>query len=68
MAVEVKTAAKFEAGIPKALFSSRVVPNSTATRYAAAADGKRFLMSKAGDEESDFAPFQVVLNWKPGRQ
>jgi len=25
-------------------------------------------MSKAGDEESDFAPFQVVLNWKPGRQ
>ncbi len=69
MAVDVKTAAKFEMGIPRALFNVRVtLTATTGTRYAAAADGKRFLMITAGDEESDSSPFHVVLNWKPGRQ
>ena len=67
MAVEVKTGAKSEAGIPRALFKLRVLPSMIITRYTPAADGKRFLISTAGDEESDSAPFHVVLNWKPGR-
>jgi hypothetical protein len=68
MAVEVKTAAKFEASIPRALFNLHVIPSTIITRYATAADGKRFLISTAVDEESDSGPFHVVLNWKPGRQ
>ena len=40
----------------------RVVPTSNSTRYAASSDGKRFLISTAGDEESNTAPFHVVLN------
>jgi hypothetical protein len=66
MAVEVKTGAKSEAGIPKPLFKLRVLPSPIITRYTAAADGKRFLISTAIDQESDSA-FHVVLNWKPGR-
>jgi hypothetical protein len=52
MAVEVKTAPRFEAGVPKALFDSRILggggPAARALfRYDVAADGKRFLVAAA---------------------
>jgi Tol biopolymer transport system component/tRNA A-37 threonylcarbamoyl transferase component Bud32 len=69
MAVEIKTAPKFEAGIPKALFPSRVLAlQSIATgsfRYAPTPDGKRFLTITAEQEAVD-TPLTVILNWRPG--
>ena len=47
MAVDVKTAPKFEAGTPKALFDMRILRlrgNFFAYRYDVTADGKRFLV------------------------
>jgi Tol biopolymer transport system component len=69
IAVEIKPAPKFEAGIPKALFVSRVLPvqtlSSQSFRYAPTADGRRFLMITAEEDTVD-SPFTVILNWRPG--
>ncbi len=61
MAVEVKTAPKFEVGIPKALFAPRTVRGA-----GAAADGKRFLLivPAAQLEQGAPTPITVVLNWQ----
>jgi hypothetical protein len=69
MAVDVKTAPKFEAGAPKALFDPRMAiggPAYTYFRYDVTADGKRFLVnSVAGAPESSAStPITVVLNWQ----
>jgi hypothetical protein len=72
MAVEVKTSPKFEAGIPKALFTHRVTrgPFSLASpgfRYAVSRDGKRFLVNGlAQADDPDSAPIAVVVNWTAG--
>src|SRR5439155_24745239 len=64
---EVRNPSSDPANSPKLTISAtraivRVVPTSNSTRYAASSDGKRFLISTAGDEESNTAPFHVVLN------
>ena len=59
MAVEVKTSATFEVGVPRALFPTR--PTGV-LRYDATSDGQRFLISTP-TEEATSAPATVVLNW-----
>ena len=68
MAVDVKTAPKFEAGTPKALFDMRILRlrgNFFAYRYDVTADGKRFLVDSVSTapESSAAAPITVVVNW-----
>jgi Tol biopolymer transport system component len=70
MAVDVKTAPRFEAGIPHALFDSRIwIPTSAiAFRYDVTPDGQRFLVNTARQGEAAAAPdaITVVLNWTAG--
>jgi serine/threonine protein kinase len=67
MAVEVKLSPRFEAGVPKALFPTRILagPNDRHLfRYAVAPDGKRFLINTPTQAaESNASPITVVLNW-----
>ncbi len=70
MAVDVKTAPKFEAGIPHALFDSRIL-NPAAQyvfRYDVTPDGQRFLVNTTRQSEAAAAPeaITVVLNWTAG--
>ena len=70
MAVEVKMTPQFEHSVPKPLFRTRVFGGSVVAggaylRYAATADGKRFLIDSAV-EETVQAPITVVLNWTAG--
>jgi Tol biopolymer transport system component len=71
MAVEVKMTPQFEHSVPKPLFQTRIfgVYGSMAGggyfRYAAAADGSRFLIDSVA-EETVQAPITVVLNWTAG--
>ena len=70
MAVDVKTAPRFEAGIPHALFDSRMWnPVSPAVfRYDVTPDGQRFLVNTTKQGEAAAAPeaITVVLNWAAG--
>ena len=70
MAVDVKTAPRFEAGIPHALFDSRMwSPNAVAVfRYDVTPDGQRFLVNTPRQGEAAAAPeaITVVLNWTAG--
>ena len=71
MAVDVKTAPRFEAGIPHALFDSRMwtANNSLAAfRYDVTPDGQRFLVNTMLQGEAAAAPeaITVVLNWMVG--
>jgi serine/threonine protein kinase len=67
MAVEVKTARGLEAAIPKPLFQTRIQGStlSPGSRYAASANGQRFLISSAPEELAS-APITLVLNWTAG--
>jgi Tol biopolymer transport system component len=67
MAVDVKADAGFEAGIPHALFDSRIQTlDNLMFRYDVASDGQRFLINAM--TESNAAPevLTVVLNWMTG--
>ena len=70
MAVDVKTAHRFEAGIPHALFDSRMwVPTANFVfRYDVTPDGQRFLVNTAKQGDAAAAPeaITVVLNWMAG--
>ena len=63
MAVDVKTNAGFEAGVPHELFALHFdnVPELYYV-YAPSADGKRFLVANVA-EETTFSPIQIVSNW-----
>ncbi len=65
MAVEVKTGAGFEAGVPKALFLGRFQPGVARNRYVPSADGQRFLVVAPLGRDA-MAPTTVVLNWFAG--
>jgi len=68
MAVEVKTAGdRFEAGAPRALFSTRaaVIAAGFYTVYTVTGDGQRFLIITEGDEVVS-QPATVVMNWTAG--
>jgi eukaryotic-like serine/threonine-protein kinase len=62
MAVEVKAADSFQAGVPKPLFAARVAPGIARNRYVAAPDDQRFLVVAPIKRES-MTPTTVVLNW-----
>ncbi len=64
MAVDIKPAASFEAGIPKELFPVRVQFQGVRNTFVPAPDGQRFLILKPDDES--LAPTTVVLNWRAG--
>ena len=61
MAVEVKSGAKFEAGLPKPLFDT-LLPSGA--WYDVSKDG-RFLMP-VPIEQSGIVPITVVVNWTAG--
>ena len=64
MAVDLDTTgASFQAGIPKELFQTQLVPIwYWRNIYAPSADGQRFLMLTPGSE-AQAAPITVVVNW-----
>jgi Tol biopolymer transport system component len=61
MAVDVKRGATFEAGLPKALFDLAAV-RGYVNDYAAATDGRRFLLLRTLQASAP-EPFSVVVNW-----
>jgi hypothetical protein len=64
MSVDVSGAASFEASAARALFEFRSGNGLTfVAPYAAAADGKRFLINTIVDE-SNGAPLTLVINWQ----
>ena len=63
LAVEIKGASTFEAGVPSELFQTRVSGLSdTRTHYSVTADGQRFLVMST-TEDMISSPITVVLNW-----
>jgi Tol biopolymer transport system component len=76
MAIDVKTAAKFQAGIPRPLFDSHMwlpaegmvnVINFLTFRYDVTPDGQRFLVNTAAQAEPASSPgITVILNWTAG--
>jgi Tol biopolymer transport system component len=66
-AVDVKTdGASFEVGIPRPLFDTTAVSNSSVTRgspYVVTRDGQRFLILAAVEKASN-QPFEVLVNWR----
>ncbi|MBI3666286.1 MAG: serine/threonine-protein kinase [Acidobacteria bacterium] len=63
-AVATKSRAAFEAGVPKALFDTRI-PNIPIPPYAAAPDGRRFLVNTTAGEEKARS-LTVAINWQAG--
>jgi len=61
MSVEIKAGSAFEAGVPTTLFPMTATPDGW-TRYAASADGKRFLVV-APERSQTLTPTTIVLNW-----
>jgi hypothetical protein len=74
MAVEVKTAPTFEAGIPKPLFDPQILGGGNFSffryDYDVAPDGKRFLVISVPTtlESSTAQPITVVVNWQAMRK
>ena len=69
MAVDVKTAPRFEAGIPHVLFDSRMYGSQAqlSFRYDVAADGQKFLVDRQVQVEApESQSITVVLNWLAG--
>jgi eukaryotic-like serine/threonine-protein kinase len=64
MAVDVTPGKELQAGVPHALFPTRLVKGSDRHVYAVSRDGKRFLL-RVDDERQELVPITVVLNW-PG--
>ena len=63
MTVDTKLGPTFEAGVPKALFETRVTVLTTfRNHYTVTGDGQRFLIN-SGLEETNFTPISVVVNW-----
>ena len=64
MAVSVKTAPRFEAGVPRMLFSSPADPSfpNLGDTYDVTADGQRFLMNAALDGTRG-SPVTIITNW-----
>jgi Tol biopolymer transport system component len=65
MAVDVKTAPRFEAGAPHTLFDPHALPitNHGPFRYDVASDGKRFIVDTLDNGGQTAGPITVVLNW-----
>ena len=70
MAVEVKTAPRFEFGTPRELFHTHVSGGGNLAnifRYDVAPEGNRFLvLNQIGGEGTEPSPITVVVNWTAG--
>src|SRR5207247_3821084 len=64
MAVEVKTQASFEVGVPTPLFETRM-KLAPGRQFDATADGKKFLLNAANLEDGA-SPTTLVINWTAG--
>jgi hypothetical protein len=62
MAVDVRLGSSFEMGTPVALFQTQVSGFTSPNRYAASADGQRFLINSTVQDASP-TPITVILNW-----
>jgi Tol biopolymer transport system component len=65
MAVDIRSGADFQAGIPQPLFPVRIRPGNPRNRYLPAADGQRFLVVAPLGRDS-ITPTTIVLNWFAG--
>jgi Tol biopolymer transport system component len=66
MAVDVKIAPRFDAGTPRALFSTLVMNlRSQLFQYDVARDGKRFFIIGPSSSSAS-SPATIVLNWQVG--
>jgi Tol biopolymer transport system component len=65
MAVEIRGAGDFQAGIPQTLFFVRVRPGNPRNKYAPSADGQRFLIAAPLGRDA-MSPTTIVLNWPAG--
>ena len=64
MAVPIRaTAGKFEAGVPKALFPTRLDPRERGQQYQPSPDGKGFWFLQP--PAADSSPITMVLHWTP---
>ena len=69
MAVDVKIAPRFEAGVPHPLFDTRLSNPVVQTffRYDVTADGQKFLLERQSQVDgSESQGITVVLNWLAG--
>jgi Tol biopolymer transport system component len=62
MVVEVAGGAEFVAGIPKPLYPAAFQTGTMRTKYAAAADGQRFLVLSPLGRDA-MTPMTIVVNW-----
>ena len=63
MAVDIRTDPAFEAGAPRALFQTRILPLIEArNHYDASTDGQRFVVNSRRVEDASL-PITVVVNW-----
>ncbi len=63
MVVSLETQPSLKPGIPELLFEKTYRFNRWGRQYDIHPDGDSFLMIKEGDEESDPAQINIVLNW-----
>jgi Tol biopolymer transport system component len=66
MAVAIKTAPSFEAGVPQALFDVTAARSAREDDFAVSNDGQRLLFISRGSSEGVLPPLVVVLNWSLG--
>jgi Tol biopolymer transport system component len=62
MAVDIQTAGGFQAGVPRNLFLSSVVPGNARNKHIVSPDGQRFLLVAPLGGQA-LVPTTVVLNW-----
>lgn len=65
MSVEITPSQKFESGIPRKLFQTKIKYTDDGMCYAATPDGQRFLINTFV-ENNNPAPMTIVLNWAQG--
>ncbi len=67
VSVQVSTGETFKAGLPEVLFEAHLVPVVQRNRYAATADGERFLLLTPMESQAN-PPMTVVQNWTTSLQ
>ena len=66
MAADIRTEPGFEAGVPHALFQTRILPLVEArNNYDVTRDGQRFLVNSRRPEDAAL-PINVIAPWVPG--
>ena len=62
MAVDVRSGATLEAGVPHALFQSNAIFNGEVNFFAPAPDGQKFYFAEPSPE--DRPEFRALMNWR----